>query len=197
MFRNSLLILLLSALFALGISGCDSCSGQEEPVTPQTTPPPEPEPEPEPEDPLKEAKEAAEKDGISVAVSISDSVRIVGADLEAMLNQPDKPIAKKPKATDTGMLEKSDLRRVFNASNTAMRKCYERALKGNPGLSGKVQLQVRIARDGTVSYARAEGSLGNGLVFECMERQAKTLKFPEPKGGTVLVNNPYTFTPDF
>lgn len=195
--RNATLALLL--LCAFGITGCDSCSPAEI-ETPQTIASPEPEPEPEPPaDPLKEAREAAEKDAESGAVAVTDLARIVAADVEALNNQPKRPVANRPKTEpETGQIDVREVKRIFGMSDIAMRKCYERQLKGNPGLEGKVNLEVLIQGDGTVGSAKARpGSLNNAAVFDCMERQAKTLKFPSPNGGSVRVNNPYTFSPDF
>lgn len=195
--RNATFALLFLSLF--GLHGCDSCSPAEieEPQT--IIPQPEPEPEPEPVDPLKEAREAAEKDAESGAVAVSDLARIVAADVEVLKNQPQRPVANRPKTEpETGQIDVREVKRVFGLSDIAMRKCYERQLKGNPGLEGKVALEVLIRSDGTVGATKARGiSLNNSAVFDCMERQAKTLKFPSPSGGAVRVNNPYTFSPDF
>jgi len=195
--KVSVQVRIMSVLALLFLSACDSCSPEVvEPPPPQTI---QPEPEPEPEDPLKEAREAAESEGEQTAVGVSDVARIVSADVEALKNQPKRPIAKKPKSEpETGKIDVREVKRIFGTSDVAMQKCYERSLKNNPGLEGRVSLEILIRSDGTVGTAKARPiTLKNSSVFDCMERQAMTLKFPAPAGGSVRVNNPYTFTPAF
>ena len=195
MFNASKLILI--AIVALALSGCDSC--QSEPETPkviETTP--DVSVEDEPEDPLKEARENAEKSGEDIAIALNDSARNTAAAMEALANKPKPPTKPRIREeAETGKVDVAAVKRVFNQNNGAMRKCYERALKKSPGLEGKLTLEVKIKGDGSVAWAKARAkSLNNASVFDCMERQAKTMKFPKPKGGAVRVNNPYTFTPD-
>lgn len=182
------------------LAGCDACSPKEDP-----TPPPqiettvEPKVEEPPVDPLKDAREAADKDAIGVAVVANDTATLVAAAIEADANKPKRPVATKPKEeAETGAIDKAAVKRVFDQNNTAMRKCYERVLKASPGLEGKVTLEVKIRSDGTVASATARGnSLNNGSINDCMERQAMSMKFPKPNGGAVRVANPYTFRPEF
>lgn len=190
----------LGVLLALvaSVSACDSCG-------PEQVPPPIVEPVAEakvevPEvDPLAEARGAADKDAEGVAVVLNDTATLVASSIEAEANKPQKVVSKKPKSDpETGKIDTSAVKRIFDQNNIAMRKCYERVLKASPGLEGKVTLEVKIQSDGTVGSARARGvSLNNAAINDCMERQAKTMKFPQPKGGSVRVANPYTFRPDF
>ncbi len=180
------------------VSACDSCN-------PQDVPPPVVEPKVEPKievpevDPLEGARGAADQDAESVAVVLNDTATLVASAIEADANKPQKVVSKKPpRDPETGKIDTSAVKRVFDQNNIAMRKCYERVLKANPGLEGKVTLEVKIVSTGAVSSAKARGvSLNNAAINDCMERQAKTMKFPEPKGGSVRVANPYTFRPAF
>ncbi len=181
-----------------GIAACDSCQ-------PKEVPPPVVEPVVEPKveipevDPLEEARGVADKDAEGIAVVLNDTATLVASSIEAEANKPPEVVAKKPKSDpETGKIDTSAVKRIFDQNNTAMRKCYERVLKASPGLEGKVTLEVKIQSDGTVGSAKARGvSLDNAAINDCMERQAKSMKFPQPKGGSVRVANPYTFRPDF
>ncbi len=188
------LLLLALVVFAVG---CESCQ-EEKPVEP---PPKPPEPDlavkEEPVDPLKEAKEDAEPKAEELAVLTGDTARAAAAEIEAAANKPPKRNIVKKVEKPTGQIDPKDLKKVFNRHLGAMKKCYERELKKNPGLEGKVVLTVVIKSDGKVGRANAKGkSLRNARVNDCIEREARGMKFPKPKGGSVIVNNPYTFTPD-
>jgi TonB family protein len=188
-------------LVAAAAAGCEGCQGE-----PPEEPPPAVEPdvgvekEDEPVDPLAEEKKNAEELAVEVAVSRGDVARNVAAEMEALANAPKKPKVRKPRVAEpeTGKLAASAIKRVFSMNDSAFRKCYERSLKGNPGLEGKVKMSIVIASDGTVSSASVKPvSLKDAKVNDCMERQARTMRFPEPEGGSVRVNKPFTFTPDF
>lgn len=192
---SSLLAGLVAALF---ISGCDGC-GSEEEVEPEPVEPPAVV-EKEPEDPLEEARDDATDQAESAAVITIDAARATTAAMEALDVEPEKATARKPpkKQEPTGSIDTRELKRAFNRNNAAMQKCYERVLKKEPGLEGKISLQVKIKSNGELDWARAKGqSLNNATINECMERQARSIKFPKPSGGSVIVANPYTFTPDF
>jgi len=151
--------------------------------------------EAEPVDPLKEAREDSVKLAEELAVATGDETRAFASALEAQLNKP-KPNIKRPLKM-TGKIDTKAVKRVFNMHVNAMKKCYERELKRNPGLEGKVKLQVVIKSDGKVGGASVKGvSLRNQKINSCMEREARGMKFPKPTGGAVTVANPYTFTPD-
>jgi len=190
----------LLVVSSLVVSGCDSC--QSEPEKPKVEPKavPDVSVEEEPVDPLAEAKADADEKSVAAAVLLNDSARATASAMEALAKKPDtKPRIKKPRPEKaTGKIEDTAaLKRAFNKHNGAMRKCYERVLKMEPGLEGKVKLTVKIGSDGKVDWAKAKGrSLNHPKVNDCMEQQARTIKFPEPSGGAVIVANPYTFTPE-
>ena len=200
---RSLLRVTVVGLLALGVA-CDGCAGcGEEPPVPDAGAPPAPDVRPtedEPEDnTLAVATELAESEAEKLAVRSIDSASAVAGAIEA--ENASKPAPPKPKIKDepeTGTLQKAQLNKVFNMHADAMKSCYERSLKRSPGLAGKVRLEVVIGSNGSVRSANARGlSLKDDNVTSCMERQAATMKFPEPEGGAVRVNKSFTFTPDF
>ncbi len=75
------------------------------------------------------------------------------------------------------------------------RNCYERRLKVNQTLSGQVQLQVRVGRDGAVTGVRTGGSLRDPQVLSCVRNIAQRIRFPRPTGGCAVVGQPFDFTP--
>lgn len=197
--RKSLLPLAVTLLLSAGIA-CEGCEDEPPEDAPTIEADVGVETEDEPEDTLAEETADAEKRAIEQAVTLGDVARNVTAEIEAIVDKPVKPTVRKPRVAEpeTGRLAASELKKVFRTNDSAFKKCYERSLKKNPGLEGKVSLSIVIGGDGNVGSASVKGvSLRDALVQDCMERQALTMKFPEPTGGSVRVNKSYTFTPDF
>ena len=145
---------------------------------------------------MEKAKEQAEEEAISRALAMADNSRYISGNLEAE-KKPSEPApsVRKP-ANPSGTIDTAKLRAVFRETSGQARDCYERALKQNPNLAGKVILSITIATDGSVSSAVANGqTLNNAKVNSCLEQQAKRWTFPKPEGGAARVNKPYNFSP--
>ena len=76
----------------------------------------------------------------------------------------------------------------------AIKACYERALKRNPNLSGKVVIHWTITQAGTVSGVDVEqDTLGDAEVASCIKSLIARWRFPAPSGGSVEVSFPFVF----
>ncbi|HVZ71740.1 MAG TPA: AgmX/PglI C-terminal domain-containing protein [Polyangia bacterium] len=76
----------------------------------------------------------------------------------------------------------------------AIKACYERALKRNPTLSGKVVIHWTITQAGTVSGVDVEqDTLGDAEVASCIKSLVARWRFPAPSGGSVDVSFPFVF----
>jgi outer membrane biosynthesis protein TonB len=76
----------------------------------------------------------------------------------------------------------------------AIKACYERALKRNPTLSGKVVIHWTITQAGTVSGVDVEqDTLGDAEVASCIKALVARWRFPAPSGGSVDVSFPFVF----
>jgi hypothetical protein len=76
----------------------------------------------------------------------------------------------------------------------AIKACYERALKRNPTLSGKVVIHWTITAAGTVSGIDVENdTLGDPEVASCIKSLVSRWRFPAPAGGSVDVSFPFVF----
>jgi hypothetical protein len=75
--------------------------------------------------------------------------------------------------------------------------CYQRELADKPALGGKITVKFVIAKDGSVSKAATKKStMGNTAVESCLNQRFRRFKFPEPKGGgIVIVSYPFSFEP--
>lgn len=76
------------------------------------------------------------------------------------------------------------------------RGCYERALRQNPLLQGRVVVAVRVAANGSVcSASLASDSLGDPGVSSCVLQKFRGGRFPSPSDGCVDVHVPISFMP--
>ena len=78
-----------------------------------------------------------------------------------------------------------------------IRYCYQRELTKNPALGGKIVVKFVIAKDGSVSSASTKATtMNNKAVENCINGRFMRFKFPEPKGGgIVIVSYPFIFSP--
>jgi outer membrane biosynthesis protein TonB len=76
----------------------------------------------------------------------------------------------------------------------AIKACYERSLKRNPNLSGKIKVRWTITAAGTVSGVDIEeDSMGDAEVSSCIKGLVARWRFPAPSGGSVDVAFPFVF----
>jgi hypothetical protein len=95
-----------------------------------------------------------------------------------------------------GELSQAEIARVMRRQLNALRDCYERALKRNRKLAGKLIIRFEILESGRTSNIEFEdASLNSPEVRQCIEGRAKYWRFPRPDGGSVFVAYPIIFTP--
>jgi hypothetical protein len=93
-----------------------------------------------------------------------------------------------------GALDKAVIDRVIKAHLSQFRYCYQKELNRNPDLQGKITMKFVIARDGSVSSAKVDGSsMDNAIVENCLCERFARLQFPTPKNGIVIVKYPFVF----
>jgi len=196
MYSKSATTILLACFFlAAPTLGCDGCKEHKPKKIPEKVEKPVDAGKPDTGDPLKMARMEAEQTAELAAVRRSDRAAAVVAEVEAAAKDKKRPHVRHHSAP-TGKIDKHVVAKVFHRHDAMMRKCYERSLKKNPQLEGKVKLDVLIRRDGSVGRAHARGiSLKEDTVHDCMEREARSMKFPKPKGGSVRVAKAYSFFP--
>ncbi len=97
--------------------------------------------------------------------------------------------------TASGALDSAAIAAVVKSKLSGIKYCYEKELKNNPKLSGKVLVAFTIGETGdVVSYSVLNSTLGNAEAEQCMLRMIRRWKFPAPKGGQVTVEYPFIFT---
>jgi hypothetical protein len=95
-----------------------------------------------------------------------------------------------------GSLSKEEIARVIRRNFPRFKYCYEKQLNANPNLSGKISIYFTIAPTGSVASASVrETSMNDKTVENCTADVMKSLKFPKPKGGgIVVVTYPFVFS---
>ena len=93
-----------------------------------------------------------------------------------------------------GTLSKDDIQRVIAKHLHEIQFCYEKALRTQPSLAGRVALEWTINLSGRVTKVRtADSTLASDAAVNCMTAAVKTWTFPEPRGGEVTVAFPFIF----
>lgn len=89
------------------------------------------------------------------------------------------------------------LQSALTATASASRGCYERALRNNAALQGRMVVSVRIAANGTVCGASiSQDALGAQDVSSCVLGLFRGKTYPPPTGGRCVdVNVPLSFQP--
>lgn len=83
---------------------------------------------------------------------------------------------------------------ALRAKGGQARGCYNRALRQDATLSGKMTLAVRISPSGSVCSASVvEDTLQDAAVSTCVTQMFRSGKFPPPQGGCAEVNVPLNF----
>lgn len=94
-----------------------------------------------------------------------------------------------------GSLSKAEIGRVIRRNLARFKYCYEKQLNANPNLSGKISVYFTIAPTGAVAQASVrETSMNEANVENCVVKVMRSLKFPKPRGGgIVVVTYPFVF----
>jgi TonB family protein len=97
----------------------------------------------------------------------------------------------------SGIFDPQIVVRQIRARLRAIQRCYERELRNNPTLAGRVMVRFTIQPTGTVSGAQAtENSTGSPAVAACVVSTIRRFRFnPGPEGGSVSFAYPFVFAP--
>ncbi|MCB9591658.1 MAG: TonB family protein [Sandaracinaceae bacterium] len=97
----------------------------------------------------------------------------------------------------SGVFDPNIVTRQIRARIRAIQTCYERELRNNPTLAGRVLVRFTIQPTGTVSGATAtENSTGSPAVATCVVSTISRFRFnPGPEGGAVTFAYPFVFAP--
>ncbi|MBI3182549.1 MAG: AgmX/PglI C-terminal domain-containing protein [Myxococcales bacterium] len=97
---------------------------------------------------------------------------------------------------DSTDVDRDALARYVRARKSAIQNCYERELKRNPSLKGKVVVRFSITPQGRASDIEIEeNTLGNEAVSSCIRTVIRTWVFPFKPDSDVAVAYPFLFSP--
>jgi hypothetical protein len=90
----------------------------------------------------------------------------------------------------------ANMRAMLAAKGGQARGCYERALRQNNMLQGRLRVSLRIAPNGSVCSANVTSNeLGDPGVASCVLQMFRSSTFPSPQGGCVDAEVPLRFEP--
>jgi outer membrane biosynthesis protein TonB len=95
----------------------------------------------------------------------------------------------------TGALSPQEVNKVIGRKMGAIKGCYERALRRDPNLQGKLVIRFTIAGSGSVTAARTVENALTPEVGDCIEQAFKRFRFPQPDGGSLTMESPFMFMP--
>ncbi len=94
-----------------------------------------------------------------------------------------------------GTLNQAALARLLRRKRSAFQYCYEKELKRNPGLRGKISIRILIAMTGRVSETEIQENRLGSAVARCIISKLRRIRFPKPKGEPVSIVLPLIFSP--
>ncbi len=94
-----------------------------------------------------------------------------------------------------GTIDREAVRRVIRSILAQIKNCYERQLRVNSQLEGKVVIQFEIGAQGRVDLAKTRSTTLNDTTTEaCVAARIKEARFPEPPPGSIaVVDYPFVF----
>lgn len=107
-----------------------------------------------------------------------------------------RAVVKRAKAQISGAINADTVARAIRRGMREVTSCYQRALKANPQLAGKVTVRITINTMGRViSVELDEDSLGDPRVGRCICGYIKRWRFPAPEAGEdqATVSVPFVF----
>lgn len=93
-----------------------------------------------------------------------------------------------------GGIDERGVQMALKRRERGIQQCYERSLKANPKLKGKVVVEWGINEEGRVMQIRiVENSLGDPKVGDCITDIINRIRFPQATKGVVPVRKTFVF----
>ena len=129
-----------------------------------------------------------------------------------VIAQPTRPVMKKPDAGGEepakkgkrkggrkpreiqGTIDTNEVNRYMNAHFNQVKACYERRLKTNLLLEGKLDLNIHVGLTGAVKGVSVNSdTVRDSKMRSCVKKVIRKWKFPKPKGGEVTIAKTFNF----
>ena len=97
----------------------------------------------------------------------------------------------------TGDFDSAVVVRTIKTRIRAIKACYERELRRNPTLNGKITVQFTIQPRGNVTGIKVTtNTTGDSTLAGCVTKTISRFRFnPGPEGGSVTYSYPFVFAP--
>lgn len=97
-----------------------------------------------------------------------------------------------------GSYNDEQIRRLRGLVGSQVRGCYERMLKRNPSIWGRIQVRFTVSTRGDTRRVQVRNlSGGHPSVNACIEQSLGQQRFPPPRGGYIPVEQTITLSPRF
>ncbi|TNF29644.1 MAG: TonB family protein [Deltaproteobacteria bacterium] len=121
--------------------------------------------------------------------TVKTDTKDAGSEIKVRANVRDGSVSGQ---TGTGQIDKASVARVFSRRKGAIKYCYEKSLKVNPNLRGKVTIRFTIGPAGRITDIDvSENSTGDTAIAQCIVGKVKGWKFEPPSGGSVTFSYPF------
>jgi outer membrane biosynthesis protein TonB len=95
-----------------------------------------------------------------------------------------------------GSMDSKSVSKVVRRHSRAIKRCYEKALKANPKLKGKIVVDWTINMRGRVEHASvASDTIRDPGMKKCILSTIRRMRFPKPEDGPVPLSYPFIFSP--
>lgn len=94
-----------------------------------------------------------------------------------------------------GVVDVGAVARLVRGQLGGLRACYERELRNNPALAGRLDVSFTIGTSGRITGAFATGLAPAPTVGACVIGRVRNLVFPVSQGGEAVFRQPITFSP--
>lgn len=129
---------------------------------------------------------------------ICDRFRGAAAPVVGRGKRDAKPLAKMYLGSGNmqGACKSHQVQSVVKRRSGSIRACYQKRLKVEAGLCGKLTVRWNIGANGSVTTAIVtSNTVGDDEVGNCVVRVLRRMRFQRPESGTCVVQWPFVFTP--
>ncbi|MCU0663180.1 MAG: AgmX/PglI C-terminal domain-containing protein [Myxococcota bacterium] len=147
--------------------------------------------------PGETAKEAAAEAGFASPTLVEPSA--LSSSLPPLDTASEPSTAKdksnrSDKAERSGKIDPKVVKGFFRMHEAELKACYERRLKNNPMLEGKLDLNMVVHSTGKVgTISRNQDTVRDEVMFDCVKRTIRGWEFPKPEGGQVVIAKTFNF----
>jgi hypothetical protein len=136
--------------------------------------------------------------GLGQGTAVASSGNAIGSGQEVVRERVIRGNADVGSGDSTGgegQVDANAVARIIRGQLGGIRACYERELRNNPALSGRLEVSFTIGASGRITRASTSGLAAAPAVGTCVTGRLRNLVFPTPEGGSVEFSFPFTFSP--